>query len=82
MDNTAAVTLASHAGRFDASKHIELKYLVIRDHQERGLVKVGWTPGHRQLADVLTKALYPIDFIAAVSPLMGEKISSSPKSLS
>ena len=67
--------MAQHAGRFDATKHIELKHLVIRDHQERGLVKVGWVAGAHQLADVLTKALYPRDFIAATTTVMGESVA-------
>ena len=75
VDNSAAVTLAQHAGRFDATKHIELKYLVVRDHQERDLVKVAWVAGQFQLADVLTKALYPADFILAVTGVMGESVA-------
>lgn len=74
VDNSAAVSLASHAGKFDATKHIELKHLVVRDHQLRQLVKVGWVKGQHQLADVLTKALYPVDFIAAVTAVMGERV--------
>jgi hypothetical protein len=77
VDNSSVVSLAQHAGRFDATKHIELKHLVIRDHQQRELVKVAWVAGQYQLADVLTKALYPADFIAAVTAIMGESVELS-----
>ena len=74
VDNSSAVILSQHAGRFDATKHIELKHLVIREHQEQAWVKVGWVAGSRQLADVLTKALFPKPFMDAVSAVMGESV--------
>jgi hypothetical protein len=67
VDNSAAVSLAQHAGRFYATKHIELKYLVVREHQDLDFVKVAWVPGQYQLADVLTKPLYPAVFMTAVT---------------
>jgi hypothetical protein len=78
VDNSAAVSLAQHAGKFDATKHIELKHLVIREHQDLDFVKVAWVPGQSQLADVLTKALYPTDFIMAVTRVMGESVALTP----
>jgi hypothetical protein len=77
VDNSAAVSLADHAGKFDATKHIELKHLVVREHQLYKLTKVAWVAGQYQLADVLTKALFPADFVAAVSKVMGESVASS-----
>jgi hypothetical protein len=78
VDNSATVSLAQHAGRFDATKHIELKHLVVREHQDRDWVKVAWVAGEFQLADVLTKALYPADFILAVTGVMGESVALLP----
>jgi hypothetical protein len=75
VDNSATVSLAQHAGRFDATKYIELKHLVVREHQDRDWVKVAWVAGEFQLADVLTKALYPADFILAVTGVMGESVA-------
>jgi hypothetical protein len=74
VDNSATVRLAQHAGRFDATKHIELKHFVVREHQDRDWVKVAWVAGEFQLADVLTKALYPADFILADTGVMGESV--------
>jgi hypothetical protein len=48
---------------------------VVRDHQLRELIKVGWVKGQHQLADVLTKA----DFIKAVTAVMGEGVQVQPK---
>jgi hypothetical protein len=69
------VSLAQRAGRFYATKHIELKHLVVCEHQDRDWVKVACVAGEFQLADVLTKALYPADFILAVTGVMGESVA-------
>ena len=47
--------LAKHAGNFEATKHIRLKYHVLRELQEEGQVRAVWCPGRSQWADVLTK---------------------------
>jgi hypothetical protein len=39
------------------------------------LVKVAWVAGQNQLADVLTKALYPTDYTTAVTSVMGESVA-------
>jgi hypothetical protein len=69
------VNLGQYAGRFDATNHIELKYLVVREHQDRDWVKVTWVTGEFQVGDVLTKALYPADFILVVTGVMGESVT-------
>jgi hypothetical protein len=75
VDNSATVSLGQHAGRFDTTKHIELKHLVVREHQDRDWVKVAWVAGEFQLADVLTKALYPAEFLLAVTVVMSESVT-------
>jgi hypothetical protein len=72
--NSAAVSLVQHAGRFDVTNHIEIKHLVVREHQDRDWVKVVWVAGEFQLPDVHTKALYPADFILVVTQVMGESV--------
>jgi peptidyl-tRNA hydrolase len=73
-DNTAAVTLATHSGRFEATKHIHLKHLLCRDYIERKLIDVCWIPTENQPADVLTKNVLPKDFRRIVSSVMREAV--------
>jgi hypothetical protein len=75
VDNSATVNITQYAGRFDATKHIEFNHLVVREHQDRDWVKVTWVAGEFQLDDVLTKVLYPADFILVVTGVMGESVA-------
>ena len=71
-DNRAPSLLADHEGKFDAVKHIQLRYHVLRDYQKRGIVKVKWCSAARQWADVLTKNCSTTQFRQVVEELMGE----------
>ena len=73
-DNRAATNLADHEGRFDAVKHIQLRYHVLRDYQKRGLVKVCWRTSAKMWADVLTKNCQPKHFRSIVTKLLGEQV--------
>ena len=73
-DNRSATVLAEHEGRFDAIKHIQLRYHVLRDYQARGLVKLVWRSSRKMWADVLTKNCVPHHFRRIVSELMGEEV--------
>ena len=41
----------------DRSKHIEIRYHFIRDHVQKGAVKLQYLPTDEQVADILTKSL-------------------------
>ena len=71
-DNRATSLLADHEGKFDAVKHIQLRYHVLRDYQKRGIVKVKWCAAARQWADVLTKNCDVAQFRRVTEELMGE----------
>ena len=71
-DNSSAVSLANHAGKFEATKHIALRYHVLRDYQKQGILKVEWRESNRMWADVMTKNCEPKHFRSIVSQLMGE----------
>ena len=73
-DNRAATNLADHEGRFDAVKHIQLRYHVLRDYQKRGLVKVCWRTSAKMWADALTKNCQPKHFRSIVTKLLGEQV--------
>jgi hypothetical protein len=55
VDNDAAITMSKHSGKFEATKHIELKMHGIRDHVETGRVSLRWMSGTTNIADILTK---------------------------
>ena len=46
----------------DKSKHIEIKYLYIRDMVQRGAVKLQYVAIEEHMADVLTKPLARMKF--------------------
>ena len=69
-DNTSAVSLADHSGAFERTKHFDVKYLRLREYQQFNEVIVEWVPAIRQLADALTKNLYPNHFVPLVHKLM------------
>ena len=78
-DNRADTTLADHAGNFDAAKHIQIRYHVIRDYQKRGLLRVRWRRSNTMWADVLTKNCSYPHFCAIVNTLMGESLPPARK---
>ena len=69
-DNHSAVTLAHHNGSFERTKHFDIKYLRLREYEEAKAVHVEWVPAAKQLADVLTKNLYPKVFSPLVVSIM------------
>ena len=73
-DNRATVSLADHEGKFDAVKHIQLRYHIVRDYQKRGIVKVEWRRSDKMWADILTKNCEPGHFCKLVTELLGEDV--------
>jgi hypothetical protein len=46
----------------DESKHIEIRYHLIRDMMQRGAIKLQYVGTNEQVADVLTKPLSRVKF--------------------
>ncbi|KAL3712502.1 hypothetical protein TMatcc_001201 [Talaromyces marneffei ATCC 18224] len=59
IDNTSALKLAGNPVMHSRSKHIMIRYHVIRDFIERDEIKPIHIPGDQMLADSLTKAVNP-----------------------
>lgn len=57
MDNTGAISLSKEAKNHIRSKHIDIRYHFIREWIEKGVFLPYWLPSHRNVADILTKAL-------------------------
>ena len=73
-DNRGATLLADHDCNFDASKHIQIRYHVLREYQKQGIIKVQWRRSATMWADVLTKNCTAKHFQAIVSEVMGENV--------
>ena len=56
VDNQAAINLAHNSVLHQRSKHIDIRYMRIRDEIADGKVAVKYVPTGQNLADLLTKA--------------------------
>jgi hypothetical protein len=56
-DNQAAIRLSDNDSIHDRSKHIGLRYPLVRDNVQKGRIRIGWVGSQEQQADILTKAL-------------------------
>jgi len=73
-DNSAATNLADHACKFESTKHIMLRYHVLRQYQAEGQIRAVWTPGTRQWADILTKNTSVKLFRRVASRVLGSPV--------
>jgi hypothetical protein len=44
------------------TKHIDIQYHFLRDHQQKGDIEIAYVNTHNQLANILTKPLYETTF--------------------
>ena len=65
-DNSSAVSFTKNNRTTSASKHINIKFLVVREMVENGEILVEYICTEDMLADPLTKALRPIMFVKHV----------------
>ena len=72
VDNKGARLLSKHAGQFNASKHISLRYHAIRAWVERGWVRAMEVRGEDNVADILTKNAPVLNFKRLVMPAFVE----------
>ena len=75
-DNQSAIRLVRNPVFHKQSKHIDLKYHIIRAQQAEGHIKITYICTNDQLADVLIKPL-PITSFCDFEPLLGSNASSS-----
>jgi hypothetical protein len=57
VDNTGAIALSKEARFHIRSKHIDIRYYFIREYIENGVFLPNWLPSHKNVSDILTKAL-------------------------
>jgi hypothetical protein len=56
-DNQSAICMADNPVKHSRIKHIDIQYHFLRDHQQKGVIKIAYVSTHNQLADISTKPL-------------------------
>jgi hypothetical protein len=68
-DNTSAIAISDNPVQHSRMKHIDIRHHFIREHVEKGTVKLFYIPTEKQLADIFTKPLDEETFTRLVSEL-------------
>jgi hypothetical protein len=63
VDNKFVIALIINPILHGQSKHIEVKYHLVRESAENGLIKVEFISSEEQLGDILTKPLSRVNFL-------------------
>jgi hypothetical protein len=56
-DNESAICIADNLVEHNHTKHIDIRYHFLRDHQQKGDTKIAYVSTHNQLVDIFTKPL-------------------------
>jgi hypothetical protein len=56
-DNESAIRMADNPVEHSRTKHIDIWYHFLRDHQQKGDIKIAYVSTHNQLAEIFTKPL-------------------------
>ena len=72
IDNKGAIDYANNAQFSQRTKHIDIKHHFIRDHIEKGEIRLAYVASEANIADILTKSLNKARF-EKLRELMGMK---------
>jgi hypothetical protein len=56
-DNESAIRMADNPVEHSRTKHIDIRYHFLRDHQQMGDIEIAYVSTKEQLADIFTKPL-------------------------
>jgi hypothetical protein len=56
-DNESAICMTDNPIEHSRTKHIDIRYHFLRDHQQKGDIEIAYVSTHNQLADIFTKPL-------------------------
>jgi hypothetical protein len=56
-DNESAIRMTDNPVEHSRTKHIDIRYHFLRDHQQKGDIKIAYVSTHNQLANIFTKPL-------------------------
>ena len=74
IDNKGAVDMANNWSVGGRTKHMDVRYLWLRELKEQGLVRVIWTSGESNDADLFTKNLPGPAFRKHAVKFVGEDV--------
>jgi hypothetical protein len=63
FDNESAIRMADNLVDHSRTKHIDIRYHFLRDHQQKGDIEIAYVSTHNQLDDIFTKLLDEKTFI-------------------
>ena len=56
-DNTSAINLSKNSILHSRTKHIDVRYNFLKEHVEKGIIKLEFVGTQEQIADIFTKPL-------------------------
>jgi hypothetical protein len=56
-DNESAIRMADNPVEHSRTKHIDIRYHFLRNHQQKGGIEINYVKTQNQLADIFTKPL-------------------------
>jgi hypothetical protein len=56
-DNESAICMADNVVEHSRTKHIDIRYHFLKDHQQKGVIEIAYVNTHNQLSDIFTKPL-------------------------
>ena len=56
-DDESAIRMADNLIEHSRTKHIDIRYHFLRDHQQKGDIEIAYVSTQNQLADMFTKSL-------------------------
>jgi hypothetical protein len=56
-DNESAIRMADNTVEHSRTKHIDIRYHFLRDHQQKRDIEIAYVSTHNQLVDIFTKPL-------------------------
>jgi hypothetical protein len=56
-DHESAIRMADNPVEHSRTKHIDIRYHFLRDHQQRGNIEIAYVNTKNQLADIFTRTL-------------------------
>ena len=68
QDNLSCMDIANNLDTNERTKHIDIKHHFIKDHINKGTLKMEYLPTTEMTADILTKALPAFLFPATSTP--------------
>jgi hypothetical protein len=54
-DNKSVIRMADNPVEHSCTKHIDIWYHFLRDHQQKGDIEIAYVSTHNQLVDIFTK---------------------------